>query len=258
MLGTTTPPPVIQTVRFVFLLLVTLTACIGSASELAAPGDDDNNPAPNAAPSCVTADDCVPAGATCCDCPTFALPVEDSKALACQAVECENDPSVCATNVEPSCEDNQCVLACKALECLQCPDGYIAEVNGCLSCTCAERPSTMPDCAVDADCTRVREDCCGCDSGGEDTAVPVADAASFDQALMCSSSPACPGQGNLSEPTCAAAFEPRCVRGTCALLDATMPANACGRADLPECPAGQTCQINVDPAASQYGLGICL
>jgi hypothetical protein len=246
-----------MTMRFVALAL-SLTACIGSASELGT-GDDRDDPSPGATPfACITADDCVPAGATYCDCPTFALPVEDPKALACEAVDCQNDTSTCATNVEPACDNNQCVLACKPLECLQCPDGYIAEINGCLSCTCAEPVSVMPDCTVDADCTRVREDCCGCDNGGEDTAVPVSMAGAFDQSLMCPSAPACPGQDNLSEPTCDASFAPRCVRGSCALLDAAMPANACGRADLPECPAGQTCQINVDPAASQYGLGICL
>lgn len=248
-----------MTVRFA-LIALTLTACFGSASEIGAIDDDAFDPAPGATPfACRTADDCVLAGATCCDCPTFALSVEDPKALACDAVDCENDTSVCATNVEPACDDNsQCVLACKPLTCLQCPDGYIAEVNGCLSCTCAAPPSVMPDCTVDQDCARVRKDCCGCDDGGEDTAVPVASAGAFDQSLMCTSTPACPGMENLSDPTCDPSFEPRCLRGSCELLNAAMPAGACGRADLPECPAGQTCTINVDPAASQYGVGICL
>lgn len=245
--------------RFAVLAL-TLAACFSSASELNAGGDDDAAPdEPGAVPlRCEVADDCVLAGATCCDCPTFALSVDDPKAQACEAVDCDNDTSTCATNVEAACDRGQCVMACKPLECLTCPDGYIAEVNGCLSCTCAPPPSTMPDCSADADCTRVRKDCCGCDEGGEDTAVPVADAAAFDQALMCPATPQCPGQENLSDPTCDASFSPRCVRGGCALLDAAMPANACGRADLPECPTGQTCQINVDPAASQYGVGVCI
>lgn len=240
------------------LATLALTACFGSASELKSTGDD-NNPAPGATPSsCATAADCVLASDTCCECPTFAISIADPKAEACDAVGCDNDPSTCATNVEAACDAGRCVMACAQLTCLPCPDGYLTEVNGCLSCTCVAPATAMPKCTADADCTRVRNDCCGCDQGGEDTAVAIADAVAFDQSLMCTTDPACPGQGNLSEPTCGAEFQPRCVRGSCALLDAAMPATACGRADLPACPAGTTCQINVDPAASQYGLGICL
>jgi len=246
------------------LALVTLIAlspaCFSSASELSAPGDDFDPTDPGSVPNdeCVIADDCVLTGPTCCDCPTFALPIDDPKALACEAVGCDNDTSICATNVEPACDTGRCVMACAPLSCLECPNGYLTEPNGCLSCTCAPPPSTMPKCVEDSDCARVRNDCCGCGNGGEDTAVATADAVRFDQGLNCPSTPQCPGQTNLEEATCGSDFEPRCVRDACVLLDAEMPSNACGRADLLECPAGQTCQINVDPAAGQYGLGICL
>ncbi len=261
MLGTTTAPPTGFQMRFAVLLTLSLTACFGSASELGAVADDDADPAPGGLPpnfQCFVAEDCVLAGPTCCDCPTFAIPVDDPKAQACEAVDCDNDTSTCATNVEPACtDDNRCVMACAPLTCLECPNGYALEQNDCLSCTCAPPPSASPKCVVDSDCVRVRNDCCGCAQGGEDTAVAVSDATAFEQGLNCSSSPQCPGQGNINEPTCDQEFEARCSGGSCALLKAAMPADACGRADLPDCPPGQTCQINVDPDASQYGLGVC-
>ncbi len=242
------------------LIALSLTACFGSASGLEAFDDDPANPIPGDNPpgfECSFAEDCVLAGPTCCDCPTFAIPVDDPKAQACEPVECDNDTSTCATNVEPACTAGRCEMACAPLTCLECPNGYITEPNDCLSCTCAPPPSSSPKCMVDQDCVRVREDCCGCDQGGEDTAVAVSDAAAFDQSLGCSSSSQCPGQGNVSDPTCGSEFEARCVGGSCALLKAAMPADACGRADLPDCAAGQTCRINVDLDASQYGLGVC-
>ncbi|MBA2540504.1 MAG: hypothetical protein H0V17_12760 [Deltaproteobacteria bacterium] len=241
-------------------IALTLTACFTSASELSAVGDDDADPAPGGVPNglCRTDDECVPAGATCCDCPTFARSIFDPQSEACEAVGCDNDPSVCPTNVEAACDQasGSCVLACAPLQCLECPNGYFTEANGCLSCTCAPPVSQSPDCGVDSDCSRVRADCCGCQNGGEDTAVATADAAAFDQALSCNSGSQCPGQGN-SSSDCDAELAPRCVNGACELIAEDMPAEACGRPDLPACAPGKICTINVDPAASLYGVGTC-
>ncbi len=241
--------------RFALLTLL-VAGCFSSASELSGtPGDDDADPAPGQTSGfCNVAEDCVLAGATCCDCPSFALTVDDPKVQACENVGCDNDTSVCATNVEAACVANQCQMVCAPLACLPCPNGYALEVNGCLSCSCAPAPSLEPACAGDPDCTRTRADCCGCEAGGEDTAVPVTDAAVFDQALMCPASPQCPGQTNALEPTCGTDYEARCVNGSCTLAPPAPP-DLCG----PEpCPAGKTCQINVNPDANPYGLGVCL
>jgi hypothetical protein len=247
--------------RFAIVTLL-LTACFGSASELSAVGDDDADPAPapGAPGTCATSDDCVLIGQTCCECPTMATSIGDPKAQACESVGCDNDLSTCATNVEAQCDlaqGGKCVLACAPLECLECPNGYLTEANGCLSCTCAAPPPISPDCVSDTDCSRVRADCCGCPLGGEDTAVATADAGAFDQALNCPQSPQCPGQSSANEPTCGSDFVPRCVSGACTLLAAEVPAEACGRGDLPDCPAGEACLINVDQDASAYGLGVC-
>ena len=162
---------------------------------------------------------------------------------------------MCPTNVTVECDpQHQCAIVCAQLPCLECPEGYITEANGCVSCTCAEPVTTAPTCAVDADCVRVRNDCCGCANGGEDTSVPVGSAQAFDAALSCSQTPQCPGVGN---QMCNAAARARCVRGDCALLAEDMPADACGRADLPACPAGTVCRVNVSNSADLYGVGVC-
>ena len=190
--------------RLVATLLIALTACFGNASELALAGDDNNPAPPFGAPGSCTSDaQCTLTSASCCECPTFATSIDDPKLDACTQVNCDNDLSVCPTNVAPTCNQmQQCELACAQLPCLQCPDGYFLEANGCLSCTCAAPPSAMPSCAADSDCRRARADCCGCDAGGGDTAVSKADAAAFDGALNCPASPQCPGQTNVNEPTC--------------------------------------------------------
>jgi hypothetical protein len=247
--------------RFVATLLLGLAACFGNASELATVGDGNGDPPPfgSSPGACSSDDQCQLVGASCCECPSFATSIDDPRLAACDAVECETDALVCPTNVTAACNaQNQCELACAPLECIACEDGYVLEANGCLSCTCAIVPTQAPACSDDADCTRTRADCCGCDQGGDDTAVATADAASFDGALACPPAPQCPGQANGSEPTCnETEFTPRCARGECALLREPMPANACGRPDLPSCPTGTTCKINVNDSANLYGVGVC-
>jgi hypothetical protein len=108
------------------------------------------------------------------------------------------------------------------------------------------------ECDGDADCVRVRDDCCGCENGGADTAVAAGDAAAHDAALMCPASPACPG-GNSCAPDLAA----RCVQGMCSLVAGPLPAGACGRADLMACPEGQFCYVNASDQATMHGVGVC-
>lgn len=241
--------------RFV-VLAVLLGGCFGTSVEktLAADDDADPNAPPGETSFCADSSDCVLAGATCCECPTFATSLADPKYGACDAVDC--GMTVCPTNVEAKCEANTCVLACAQLECLDCPVGYFREANGCLSCTCSDRPpqSQVNACTFDADCTRVRKDCCGCANGGEDTAVASSDAAAFDQSLNCSATPSCPGAMNQA---CDPSAQPRCVQGQCALVSEPFPADACGTPDLPACPAGTVCRINVNDSASLYGVGVC-
>jgi hypothetical protein len=241
--------------RLVVIALL-LGGCFGTSVERTLGADDDvgpNEPG-EIAGSCVEDFDCMLVGATCCECPTFATSLDDPKYATCGSVDC--DMSVCPTNVEARCQDNFCQLACAPLECLDCPVGYFTEANGCLSCTCSEPPpqSQVNACTFDSDCVRVRKDCCGCENGGEDTAVATDDAAGFDQSLNCSTSPSCPGEMNQG---CDPGAQPRCVQGQCELVSEPFPTDACGRPDLPDCPAGTVCRINVNDSASLYGVGVC-
>ncbi len=153
---------------------------------------DDHNYSPNG-PSCLEDSHCVPAGPTCCGCPTFAVSIGDPVARACANVKCP--ASECAENVVARCnEDQQCELACAPRTCgaasTACQYGFATDANGCLTCECA---TPAPNgCAVDADCTRTRADCCGCQLGGFDTAVLVTERASFEAKLDCKSTPAVP------------------------------------------------------------------
>jgi len=240
------------------VVIALLAGCSFSTANELSTADDGAGDGFGAAPGeCLADTDCVPAAATCCECPTFATSIDDPKVQACDAVDCgPSSMNSCPTNVDVACDPDahRCVLACAPLECLECPSGYVTEANGCLSCTCASAPMATPQCGSDQDCVRVRADCCGCANGGEDTAVPTAEAPQFDQMLNCSSSPTCPGIGNQG---CDAAAEARCIQGQCALSAEPMPADACGRPDLPACPAGTTCKINVSDSASLYGVGVC-
>ena len=110
----------------------------------------------------------------------------------------------------------------------------------------------MMECGLDSDCARVRDDCCGCERGGEDTAVLASQVAAHDAALNCSANPACP-----EVSTCAPDLAARCVQGTCSLVSGGLPADACGRADLAACPVSQVCTVNADEQATMYGVGVC-
>lgn len=220
-------------------------------------GHDKQNPVGSgsdgsgAAPAeCQLDSDCAAVGAKCCDCPSFAVPVDAPSNAACDDVPCVPAPS-CPDNVRAACDPaGQCTLVCAAMACsTSCAAGYAMDPDGCLTCTCADVTSTQ--CAVDSDCVRTRADCCGCMRGGSDTAVPAADQASFDLGLSCPADPACP-----SVDTCEPDTLPRCIQGGCVLTTATPP-GACGTSALPPCPTGQVCTINASDAATMQGIGVC-
>jgi hypothetical protein len=161
----------------------------------------------------------------------------------------------CGSPTQASCVGGYCELVCSPVACdpnITCETGFAVDGNGCLTCQCSGIADAGAQCHGDSDCVRVRADCCGCDQGGSDTAVPASDAAAYDAALMCPADPTCPGG-----TSCAPDLEARCVQGACALVEGTLPANACGRADLPACPVGQFCTVNANDLATMQGVGVC-
>ena len=239
--------------RFVVALFtLVVVGCPGTTNNPSSIGDDDN-PSGSASGSaeCSADYECAAAAARCCDCPTFAAPRTDPTVKACLGVACPMMPT-CAANVAPACRFGQCVLACVAMACPStCDAGFALDASGCLSCTCPG--SNVSECSTDIDCARVPADCCGCSRGGADTAVPVGDQAEYSSQLGCPPSPSCPGVD-----TCAAELTPTCVEGSCKLISGDLPAGACGRADLPACPDGEVCTVNVDDTATVRGLGVCV
>lgn len=205
-----------------------------------------------AATECVLDRDCMVAGARCCDCPTFAIPLSDPIREACAGVRCPD--MHCPDNVRAACQEGRCALACVAMECPRsCLFGFATDGSGCLTCECAEPLAT--GCLQASDCARVRADCCGCARGGHDTAVLARDAAHHDDDLDCPATPQCPGRS-----TCDAAATVQCIRLHCVLSAAVrLPPSACGRIDLPPCEPPDACVINSgNPIANEQGVGVCL
>lgn len=240
--------------RHALVVLVCLLAGCHRDADTSAAGDDDGagGGSPNGPElsACVEDRDCVAAAATCCDCPAFAVNVDDPAHRACTGVSCPG-PSGCEANVRAACDQGECVLACVELACpTDCPTGYQIDPTGCLSCACA-----APDpggCALDADCVQTRADCCGCAQGGADTAVLGSERDAHDAMLGCPAAPACPDV-DVCDPEAA----PRCIQGRCELT-AALPPGACGREDLPACPAGDVCSVNTSAPASMQGVGVCV
>jgi hypothetical protein len=245
------------------LLLVLVSGCPSDSERLSngdeAAGDDASddvddpdvgNPAPELS-ACVIDDDCVAVAATCCECPSFAVHVDDPLNSACLDVDCDNMPTCSKTSAV--CQAGFCQLTCDAVACdTPFPDGYATDAAGCLVCA----PAVIADeCTADEGCVETREDCCGCQGGGSNTAVPVSTQGAFDDALDCEQGVACPGVD-----TCDPNAEPMCTQGRCELLSSLPPAGACGDGDpsLPACPTGQACVLNLDPAATVRGLGVCV
>ena len=201
---------------------------------------------------CYDASDCAPAGPKCCDCPTHAVPVDDPAYQACSNVDFP--APACGSPTEAACSPSgTCELVCSPVACdATCADGFATDaMTGCLTCACAMPAAS--DCSVDADCARVRDDCCGCARGGEDTAVPASGIAAHEAKLMCPQNPSCP-----DVDTCAPDLAPRCIAGACTLVAGALPASACGRPDLPACPAGEVCTVNASDPATMQGVGVCL
>ncbi|MEZ4402857.1 MAG: hypothetical protein R3B06_22745 [Kofleriaceae bacterium] len=243
--------------RAVLASLVCLLATAGcfTAAEATGAGDDL---AP--AGACLEDTDCVLAGPTCCDCPTYATSVASGWADSCANVGCQPPTNGTCAPLAARCEAGACVVACAPTTCdLACPAGFATDASGCLQCACA--PTTAPAaCALDTDCVQVPDDCCGCARGGRDTAVPTDQAGAHVAALGC---PADPGQVPCPEvTTCDPTAGPRCVEGQCQLAPPSsapppLPDDACGRDDLQPCPPGQVCTINQDPEAGPQGVGVC-
>jgi|SRR5688572_19977147 hypothetical protein len=219
-------------------------------------GDDDSQQ-PGGDVSCVEDADCRGAGASCCGCAEYAVNVESEWAMACEDIECPPPTGAC-TGLVARCDPDEalCVLGCAEVACDQtCPDGFMVDAAGCLTCSCAFG-TDVPECEADTDCVRVPADCCGCANGGTDTAIPAADVGDHEAELDCDADPVCPGV-DVCEPGVAAV----CDRGACVLAAESdgdvLPPGACGTADLPPCPDGQTCVLNSDDAATMAGVGIC-
>jgi hypothetical protein len=234
------------------LVVVALTLWAGcfltsqNDAELA-PGDDDGLRDGD----CFDDSECVLAGASCCECPSFALPASSGWGDACEQVDCPA-PGACPALLA-RCEQGTCVAACAQVECdLSCRQGFAVDAAGCTVCVCGNAPAE-PECEVATDCVRVPGDCCGCDRGGSDVAVPAGIANSFVEDLMCTGNEACPGVS-----TCEAGAQAYCDAGRCALGNsgATPPDDGeCGRPDQPPCPAGSVCVIN--SADAEAGTGHC-
>ena len=240
-----------------FVLLVALAGCFGALDSRAATEDDGDGGGSGSGmggasfEECRFADDCVPAGPKCCDCPTHAVPVDDPAQKACENVDCPLP--TCGSPMEAACEGGKCVLVCSPVACdsASCADGFATDANGCLTCQCAIPTST--ECNADNQCARVRADCCGCALGGNDTAVPAGSVTAWEQQLMCPANPSCPEVN-----TCAPDLAARCVAGECTLVAGLLPPNACGRPDLPACPQGEVCTVNASDPATMQGVGVCL
>jgi hypothetical protein len=204
---------------------------------------------------CLADADCVPAGATCCDCPGHAVSVASGWAGACEEVSCQ-PPDGCAA-VEAACEVGRCVLRCAPVACdLACEAGFAADELGCLVCACA--PASAVECAVDTDCVQAPADCCGCARGGVDTAVPAATREDHVAGLGCDGAAACP-EVDVCEP----GATPRCAGGRCVLANEAFDADPapwyCGTAEQPSCPTDWVCVLN-DPEskeATAAGVGVC-
>ncbi|MDQ3340673.1 MAG: hypothetical protein M4D80_36405 [Myxococcota bacterium] len=232
-------------------LLVLLAGCPQGTTADAAGGDDNGNePDPTTQAFCIDDMDCELARRTCCECPTFALAAGDPKLDACSGVMCPPPQNTCS-KIHAVCENNQCAVACEpTVVTRECANGFATDAAGCLIDACAA--ATTPTCTKDNDCVETRADCCGCARGGNDTAVPAAQRASFDASLGCSGSESCP-----EVDTCVAGETPQCAQGKCKLIAGGLPADACGRPDLASCTNGTVCTVNANDPANKHGVGVC-
>jgi hypothetical protein len=234
----------------ILVVFVLLAGCPQGSADLQAAGDDKSTDPGAPDMSCFDASDCELAGKSCCECKTFALPMSDPKLSACDNVPCP-PPTMACPKIHATCDRGKCAVACEPQAItMTCADGFASDMAGCLIDACA---LPMSACAVDADCVRTRADCCGCARGGQDTAVPVAVRGEYEAGLGCTGSASCP-----EVSTCVAEETAQCAQGECRLIAGEVPPDACGRPDLPACPVGKTCTVNVNATADRHGVGVCL
>lgn len=254
-MGTTSAKSTYMTWLRFMAALVLVVGCSVQDQEQANEGPDAP-PAP--AMACAVDSDCELAGSSCCECPSFALPVSGGFGEACGDLDCQV-PESCPA-IQAVCSAGACVLECLPLACdLTCGGGFAMDELGCLVCACTASGPITAECQDDVQCAQVPADCCGCSRGGEDTAVPMDQVEAHRAGLDCPAEPACPGVN-----ACMEGYGPKCVNGHCELAPAMPEDNQgslgwCGRSDLPACADGQVCVLN-DPEAkeaTQAGVGVC-
>ncbi len=211
-------------------------------------GDDD--PRSEAPEICVSNSDCVLVASNCCDCPTFAAP--ESFGASCDEVECPGD-NVCAP-ADAICDSGQCELRCSVVATTQlCDRGFVVDEAGCTRDECVGTDEAT-ECTVAEDCVVVPADCCGCEQGGNDTAVPLGAEEEHIGGLMCDD-PVCPGFSTCEGGSAG------CLGGTCRYFpDAGIAPTAafCGTLETGSCPADQRCVLNgTDFGTGIPGIGVC-
>ena len=236
--------------------------CVSSAAERSLETDEPSPGAGLNGLECHEASDCVAASSSCCECPTFAVPKTAGYEDVCDGAGC-SPPDVCsATRV--GCHGGSCVLECAtipAAECATpCPSGYMRDEFGCLTCTCVpEGVGDSGECMVNSDCVRVSADCCGCERGGQDRAIPKSEADSFEDGMGCQTDSPCPEVSVCDDRV------PQCVEQTCVLAGNSDPESApptahfCGYDGALPCPEGTQCVLN-EPGfddANELGVGTC-
>jgi hypothetical protein len=246
--------------RLVLLAVTALAAlALGGCPQSVRAGDslDGDGGVGAVPPECMTNNECVAVGTSCCACPSYAVSISDPTLSACDGVGCPMPQ--CDDNLQATCNQGHCELECKPLACAAtCANGYALDASGCLSCACAAPEGCAPGSGGtttgDENCHAVGADCCGCALGGAETA--VVDVRAHDAQLGCPPDPLCPGN-NTCDPEAAV----RCIADRCFLLpvaDQTLPQSACGRPDLPACSGNEVCTINALTSASAQGIGVCL
>ncbi len=231
------------------------------------PGDEDpgggggggGGGAPEQA--CEEASDCELAASTCCECPSFAAPIQDGFGNSCEDVECP--PSDLCPAVMAVCAQEQCQMVCAPLEVTQtCVLGFARDAAGCLLDACQTASLDVLICEQDSDCTQIPADCCGCSQGGRDQAALTADAAEITVALDCSGEEICPDVN-----VCDSEAAPKCFAGACFLTQIDVDSSLddgeeelCGTPALGPCAQNSRCLVNQVPGAevTEIGVGICV
>jgi hypothetical protein len=233
-------------------------------------GGDDSTGEPGAN-QCFGPDECIAVSSTCCECPSFAIPGDSSYDDGCDQIECEEKLDCPA--VEAACIDEQCQLICTPVPATEvCANGFERDSFGCLVNACRSTPpSEFFACAGDAECVQVPADCCGCELGGEDTAVRFDQVDAYRDSLGCEPKPSCP-----FVPACDPSLVPLCIAQTCTLGPprdgggddggddgdgdgSSGEGQFCGVPEYPSCPKGQECILNHPDAgdATRMGVGTC-